>query len=393
MEFVGLTAYIVDCCRTAGGRRNGRLKNWHPADLGGAVLDAILDRNPSLPPEAVDDVIFGCVAQNGIQGANIGRGAVLSSRLPESVPGVAIDRQCGSSQQSIHFAAQAVMSGVNNVVIAGGVEIMSTTNFGGFQKGKKMIEKYETDFSQFLGAELLSRKYNLAREELDKFAVTSHQKAIYATDHGHFKKEIIPVEGWDKKRQMSVEHQKDEGIRRGTTLEKTVKLKPLQEGGIITAATSSQICDGASAVLICNERALKRYKLTPRAKIIGMTLAGSDPVLMLEGPIHATKKAFKQTGLTIDDMDLYEVNEAFAPVPLAWLKALGGDLQKMNVNGGAMALGHPLGATGCKLMATLVCELERRKSKRGVLSICEGGGTANTTIIEICPNSRKEAKL
>ena len=398
------TAYIVDCARTASGKKNGSLKGWHPADLGAAVIDALLART-KIDGAHVDDVIWGCVSQVGAQAGNIGRNIVLSSNLPESVPGTSVDRQCGSSQQAVHFAAQAVMSGVQDVVIAGGVELMSTVPIGsnvadGYKKGRGLPMNKETmrarygpqleaegmkNFSQFDGAEIMARDFGLSREDLDRFAVESHRRAHHATTTGRFAREIVPVACVDADGAETV-HRADQGIRPGTTYETLSKLKPLKgEGsGVITAGTSSQIADGAAAVLICNEAGLAKLGLSPRAKIVSLALAGTDPVVMLAGPIAATQNAFKRCGLSMADMDLYEVNEAFAPVPLAWAKALGADLGKLNVNGGAMALGHPLGCTGAKLMTTLVNELERTGGRYGLQAICEGGGTANATIIERC---------
>jgi len=395
-----LEAYIVDCCRTPAGKKNGWLSKWHPADLGAEVVNALIDRT-GIPPEAVDDCIFGCVSQIGSQAGNVGRNIVLSSKLPLTVPGTTVDRQCGSSQQALHFAAQAVMSGTQDVVIAGGVEVMSLVPIGsnildgmrmkrGNPQGPKIMEKYKVQFSQFLGAELLAKKYDLTRQEMDSFAVASHAKAMKATQNGYFDNEIIPVKGWDKKTNEELSVTKDQGIRPGTTMEKVSKLKTLKKDGVITAALASQISDGASAVMIVNERALRKYGLKPRAKIVSLGLAGSDPVVMLEGPIPATRQALDKANLTLEQCDCYEVNEAFCSVPLAWAKALDADLDKLNMNGGAMALGHPLGATGTKLMCTLVNTLERIGGRYAVQAICEGGGTANATIIERC---RPLAKL
>jgi acetyl-CoA acetyltransferase family protein len=382
----------VDSVRTAGGKKNGALSKLHPADLGAIVIDALLDRN-RVDGKHVDDVIVGCVSQVGAQSANIGRTMVLSSKLPISDPGTTVDRQCGSSQQAVHFAAQAVMSGVQDVVIAAGVESMSQVPIGaaaadglsaghGHPFGGEIIqEKYQgAAFSQFTGAELLAKKYNLTRRELDEFGWQSHVKAQKAIQAGHFRNEIVPVKTPEGKM-----HTQDEGVRMNAQIEQMTKLKTLAEGGIITAGTSSQICDGASAILICNEAGLKKLGLKPKAKIIQLALAGSDPVIMLEGPIPATQNALKKAGLSIRDIDLYEVNEAFAPVPVAWVKALGADFAKLNVNGGACALGHPLGGTGCKIMTTLVHEMERRGARYGLQAICEGGGTANATILERIP--------
>lgn len=397
------TAYIVDACRTASGRKNGRLKGWHPADLGAVVINNLLAKS-KIDGALVDDVIFGCVTQVGAQAGNVARNVVLSSDLPESVPGTSVDRQCGSSQQAIHFAAQAVMSGVQDVVIAGGVEVMSTVPIGanvadGYKKGrglpmnkKTMLERYGKqleregmkNFSQFDGAEIMAREFGLSREDLDRFAVESHRRAAAATAEGRFRREIVPVAGVDPTTGDAVPHREDEGIRPSTEFGALSKLKPLKgEGkGVITAATSSQIADGAAAVLVCNEAGLKKLGLTPRAKIVSLALAGTDPVMMLAGPIAATRTALERASLTLEQMDVYEVNEAFAPVPLAWAKALGADGSKLNVNGGAIALGHPLGGTGAKLMATLLHELERRGGRYALQAICEGGGTANATIIE-----------
>ncbi len=385
-------AYIVGAVRTACGRRNGRLSGVHPIDLGAAVVDELLDRS-ALPSNAVDDVIFGCVSQVGAQAGNLGRNVSLASRLDVSVPGVTIDRQCGSSLQAIHFGAQAVMSGTQDLIICGGVESMSLIPIGsnindtlalgrGVPRGERIDELYAgIEFSQFNGAELLAQKYHISRKELDKFGVLSHQRAAAATGNGYFRREIVPVEialadgGVDT-------HTVDEGIRYDASLEGMEGLKTLFEGGVITAGTASQIADGAAAVLIANRRAVERYNLPVRARIHTLVVVGSDPEIMLEGPIPATEKLLERADLTIDDIDLYEVNEAFGSVPLAWAKALGADLRRLNVNGGAQALGHPLGATGAKLMTTLLHELERREGRYGLIAICEGGGTANATLIE-----------
>jgi acetyl-CoA acetyltransferase family protein len=402
------SAYIVEAVRTAGGKKNGRLREFTPIDLGARVIDAVVDR-AGIDGAHVEDVILGCVTQIGHQAGNIARNVVLASKLPESVPGTTVDRQCGSSQQAIHFAAQAVMSGVQDCVIAGGVECMTVVPIGANVKdavkaghglpyndtlndkyGDRLEERGLRMFSQFEGAELLAEKHGLTRDEMDEFALASHVKAAKATSAGHFKKEIVPVEGLDKEGNKVV-HDVDEGMRPNASLEQMKKLKVLrpkeQKGpsGKITAASSSQICDGAAAILICNEEGLRKLGLRPRAKIVALALAGSDPVIMLEGPIPATQNVLKQAKLGMKDIDLYEVNEAFASVPLAWAKALGADKNKLNVNGGAMALGHPLGGTGAKLMTTLLHELERRGGRYGLQAICEGGGTANATIIERIP--------
>jgi acetyl-CoA acetyltransferase family protein len=386
-------AYIVGAVRTAGGRNKGRLSGMHPADLGGVALDALVQRT-KVDPANIDDVIFGCVGQNGAQAGNIARNCVLSSSLPESVPGTSVDRQCGSGQQAIHFAVQAVMSETQDLVIAGGVETMTRVPIGSNivdslkaghgqpWDGPAIAKRYPgVRFSQFTGAELLAKKHSLTREELDQFAYESHVKAARATKEGRFKREIVPIEVTLESGEKVV-HEVDEGIRFDPSLEKTRSLEPLAPGGVITAANSSQICDGAAAVLIANERAVKGLKLTPRARFHTLTVVGDDPVIMLEGPIPATKKALARAGMKIEDFDAYEINEAFAPVPLAWAKVIGADKAKLNVNGGAMALGHPLGATGAKLMTTLLHELERINGRWGLLAICEGGGTANCTIIE-----------
>ncbi len=385
-------AYIVDAMRTAGGRRGGKLAGWHPADLGGAVLDALVGRT-EVDPGAVEDVIVGCVGQAGEQSFHIGRNCVLASGLPESVPAVSIDRQCGSSQQALQFAAQAVLSGTQDVVIAAGVESMTRVPMGsptllaaeaglGGPKSPRMEERYPgVQFSQFLGAEMMAEKYDFSREELDAYALESHQRAARATEAGAFENEIVPLaisgpEG------STVMHTVDEGIRFDATSESIASVKLLKEGGRITAANASQICDGASAVLVVSEQALKDHGLTPMARVHHLTVTGGDPVIMLEEPISATKRALERSGMRIDDIDLYEVNEAFAPVPLAWLKAIGADHEKLNVNGGAIALGHPLGASGTKLMATLLNALKSRGQRYGLQTMCEGGGLANVTIVE-----------
>ena len=386
-------AYIVSAVRTAGGKKNGRLSKWHPADLGAEVLDELV-RDTGIDPADVDDVIFGCVDQVGAQSGNIGRNAVLASSLPESVPGTSVDRQCGSSQQAIHFAAQAVMSGTQDVVIAGGVEVMSLVPIGasvkdgydaghGFPFNAEGIEKRYPGvfFSQFTGAELVAKKWNLTRDILDNYAYNSHLKAKNATDLSYFDKEILPVKGKNDNGDDSMVTS-DEGIRYDCSVEGLSGLNSVSEGGVITAGNASQITDGAAAVMICNDAGLKKIKKDPRAIIRSISVVGDDPVYMLTGPIPASKLALKTAGLSINDIDLYEVNEAFAPVPLAWAKELDADHAKLNVNGGAIALGHPLGATGAKLMTTLLHELERREGKYALQAICEGGGTANATIFE-----------
>lgn len=382
-------AYIVDAVRTAGGRRNGRLSGIHPNDLAAATLNAIIDRT-GIDPSAVEDVIMGCVGQAGEQSMHIGRNAVLASKLPQSVPSVSIDRQCGSSQQAIHFAAQAVMSGTQDVVIAAGVESMSRVPMGtpmlagtGVSPwARSVLEKYEVEgFSQFHGAEAIARKYGFTREVLDAFGLESHRRAAAATHGGAFDKEIVPITVTlpDGTQEL---HVRDEGIRYDASPEGMASVKLLVEGGAVTAATSSQVTDGSSAALIVSEQALKEHGLTPLARIVNLTVTAGDPVIMLEEPLFATDKALKRAGLTIDDIDLYEVNEAFAPVPLAWLAHTGADRDRLNVNGGAIALGHPLGGSGTKLMATLVHALKARGGRYGLQTMCEGGGIANVTIIE-----------
>lgn len=385
-------AYIVAAARTAGGRRDGKLKDWHPADLAGKVINDLLDRSGAAP-ELVEDVIMGCVSQVGEQAANIGRNAVLASRLPESVPATSVDRQCGSSQQSIHFAAQAVMSGTMDCVIAAGVESMSRVPMGlnislpfkeghGFYVSPAMQERYpDVQFSQFAGAEMVAKKYELSKDEIDAYAYRSHERAIAATQAGAFDEEIVPIEVTNEDGDKEV-HRVDEGIRFDASLEGIQGVKLLAEGGVITAASSSQICDGASGVMIVNEEGLKQLNVKPLAKIIHLSVMGHDPVVMLEAPIPATKRALDKAGLAVDDIDLFEVNEAFGSVPVAYCKELGVDGEKINVHGGAIALGHPLGGSGTKLMATLVHALKRKGGKYGLQTMCEGGGMANVTIIE-----------
>ena len=385
-------AYIVAATRTAGGRKGGRVRGWHPADLGGAVLNELMDRT-GVDPEAVEDVVMGCVMQVGEQSTNIARNAVLSSRLPESVPATSVDRQCGSSQQALQFAAQAVMAGTMDVVIAAGVESMTRVPMGlsvslpakegfGIPKSPKQEERYPNiQFSQFMGAEMIAEKYGLTKDQLDEFGYHSHQRAIAATQAGAFKDEILAIDGLDAEGN-SVRHDVDEGIRFDVSLDGMKGVKLLREGGRITAATSSQICDGASGVMVVSEKALKEHNLTPMARIHHLSILGHDPVIMLEAPIPATERALKKTGLSIDDIDLFEVNEAFASVPVAWLQKTGADPERLNVNGGAIALGHPLGASGTKLMTTLLYALKARGKKYGLQTMCEGGGMANVTIVE-----------
>ena len=385
------TAYIVEAVRTAGGRRGGRLAGVHPVDLLAASLDAIVDRS-GIDPSAVDDVVTGCVTQAGEQSMQVGRMGVLASNLPDSTPAVTIDRQCGSSQQAIQFAAQAVMSGTQDVVIASGVESMTRVPMGsnatlhmkeglGHYKSPRLEEKFPgVQFSQFMGAEMIAEKHGCSKDDLDRFALSSHEKAIAATQAGAFESEIVPVEIETPEGEEM--HTVDEGIRFDASLEGIAGVKLLAPDGKITAASASQICDGSSAVLVVSEEALKKYGLTPIARIHNLTVTAGDPVIMLEEPLFATDKALERSGLKMDDIDLYEVNEAFAPVPLAWLKHTGADPDKLNVHGGAIALGHPLGASGTKLMATLVHALKRHGKKYGLQTMCEGGGVANVTIVE-----------
>ncbi|MDX5986058.1 acetyl-CoA C-acetyltransferase [Sphingomonas echinoides] len=385
-------AYIVDAVRTAGGKRGGKLAGWHPVDMAAAVLDAIVART-GIDAAAVDDVIMGCVMQGGQQAGQVGRNAVLAARnLPDSVPAVSIDRQCGSSQQAMQFAAQAVMSGTQDIIIAAGVESMTRVPMGstatlfmkeglGNYKSPRLEEKYPGIlFSQFMGAEMIVKKHGFDRAQLDAFALESHRRAAAATERGAFADEIIALD--IETPEGVVAHATDEGIRFDATLESIGSVKLLQEGGSISAANASQICDGASAVMIVSEAALKAHNLTPIARIVNLTVTGGDPVIMLEEPLFATDRALQRSGMKIDDIDLYEVNEAFAPVPLAWLKHTGADHAKLNVNGGAIALGHPLGASGTKLMATLVHALKHSGGRYGLQTMCEGGGIANVTIIE-----------
>jgi acetyl-CoA acetyltransferase family protein len=386
-------AYIVSAVRTAGGKKNGSLSQWHPADLGAKVLDELVHQS-GIDPELIDDVIFGCVDQVGAQSGNVARNAVLASSLPESVPGTSVDRQCGSSQQAIHFAIQAVMSGTQDVVIGGGVEVMSMVPIGasitaGYEAGHGlpfdsdgMKERYPgIFFSQFTGAELMAEKWNLSREDLDKFALSSHQKAAAAVEGKYFDREILPIQAKNAEGKTDMIFN-DEGIRYDASFEALSGLNPVTEGGVITAGNASQITDGAAALMICNDEGLKKVKADPRARIVGISVVGDDPIMMLGGPIPASHKVLKATNLNINDIDIYEVNEAFAPVPLSWAIELKADMTRLNVNGGAMALGHPLGATGAKLMTTMLHELERTNARYGLQAICEGGGTANATIIE-----------
>mmetsp|Transcript_61198 Transcript_61198/g.101828 ORF Transcript_61198/g.101828 Transcript_61198/m.101828 type:complete len:406 (-) Transcript_61198:95-1312(-) len=401
------SAYIVRVARTASGKRNGRISHLHPAALGAVSVDAALTRVSEFDYSLVDDVIFGCVTQVGSQGLNLGRNVVLNSTiLPISVPGTSVDRQCGSSQQAIHFAAQAVMSGTQDIIVAGGVESMSMVPLfssvpkrGPFgdpnSEGVKQRFGNAPFFSQFIGAEMMCSQYEITREEMDEFAAGSHAKAATAQENGHFVREIVGVEGKEKDG-STVMHDSDEGVRPLTTIAKLAHLETLVEQGFcpppvdapagrITAGNASQIADGSAAILIANEQGLRKMgNPLPLARIHSLAIAASDPVLMLQAPIPATTKVLERARLSISDVDLYEVNEAFACIPMAWAKALGADPIKLNVNGGACALGHPLGGTGAKLMATLVSEMVRTKARLGLQAICEGGGTANATIVELC---------
>ncbi len=386
-------AFIVAAVRTAGGRRGGRLSGWHQVDLAAQVIRALVAR-VGADPALIEDVILGCVGQAGEQSTNVARNAVLASGLPESVPGTSVDRQCGSSQQALHFAAQAVLSGTMDVVIAGGVESMSRVPMGmpaalphkhgfGSYMSPRLAERYPgVEFSQFTGADAIARKYGQTKEALAEYAVASHHRADAATREGRFAAEILPVESRAADGAAGAPHAVDEGIRPDATLEGVLAVKPILEGGIVTAATASQICDGAAGLLVASERGLKDLGVPPLARVHHMSVLGHDPVIMLEAPIPATERALAKSGLGIDAIDLYEVNEAFAPVPLAWLSATGADPARLNVNGGAIALGHPLGASGAKLMTTLLHALRARRSRYGLLTMCEGGGMANVTIVE-----------
>jgi acetyl-CoA acyltransferase len=390
------TAVIVDAVRTPGGKRNGKLRNWHAVDLASESLKAIAERN-GLDPALVDDVIIGCVMQVSEQSLSVGRNAVLAAGWPESVPATTIDRQCGSSQQAIHFAAQGVIAGAYDVVVAGGVESMTHTPMGssvvrdfGFPFGPRMMARYSDDEGhsrlkgQGIGAEMIADQWGISRDELDAFSVRSHQRAAQATAEGRFEREIVPVpvrddEGNDTDEVFGA----DEGIRPDSTVEALANLKPaFKEDGKVTAGNSSQITDGSSAVLIMSEEKASSLGLTPRARFHAFALAGVDPVTMLTGPIPATTTVLERAKLTLDDIDAVEINEAFASVVLAWEKEHHPNMDVVNPNGGAIALGHPLGASGGKLMATLVNELERTDGRYGLLTMCEGGGLANATIIE-----------
>jgi acetyl-CoA C-acetyltransferase len=378
-------AYLVDAVRTPVGKKGGSLANAHPADLGAHVLKALIART-GIDPAAVDDVVFGCVDTIGPQAGDVARTCWLSAGLPESVPGVTIDRQCGSSQQAVHFAAQGVLSGTADLIVAGGVQNMSMIPIGSYNRAGEPFgfkhpldratgwgRRYgDTPISQFQSAEMIAEKWNISRLDMEKFALESHRRAVKASQEGRFSKEIVAYESLSA----------DEGPRANTSLEKMASLEPLKPGGRLTAAVSSQISDGASAVLVASEKAVKEHGLKPRARVHHISVRGDDPIWMLTAPIPATQHALKKTGLRIEDIDRVEINEAFASVVLAWLKETGADPARVNANGGAIALGHPLGATGTRLMSTLLNELERTRGRYGLQTMCEGGGQANVTIIE-----------
>ena len=378
-------AYIVDAIRTPTGKKGGGLSQVHPADLGAHVIAEVLERN-DVDPMAVDDVVMGCLDNLGPQAGDIARTAWLAAGLPEAVPGTTVDRQCGSGQQAVSFAAMGVMSGVQDLVVAGGMQNMSMIPIGlaleaakpfghddPFTGSTGWVDRYGTqEVSQFRGAEMIAEKWDLSREDMEAFAFESHERAIRAIDEGRFDPEVSPLAGVEA----------DEGPRRGGSLEKMAQLAPLVEGGRITAALASQVSDGAAALLVASEQAVADHGLTPRARIHHMSVRGDDPIYMLTGPIAATTHALERTGMSIDDFDLFECNEAFAPVPLAWMLEHHVPHEKVNVNGGAIALGHPLGCSGAKLMTTLLHELERTGGRYGLQTMCEGGGQANVTIIE-----------
>jgi acetyl-CoA C-acetyltransferase len=378
-------AYIVDAIRTPTGKKGGGLSQVHPADLGAHVISGVLERN-DVDPMAVDDVVMGCVDNLGPQAGDIARTAWLAAGLPEAVPGTTVDRQCGSGQQAVSFAAMGVMAGVQDLVVAGGMQNMSMIPIGlaleaakpfghedPFSGSTGWVDRYGTqEVSQFRGAEMIAEKWDLSREAMEAFAFESHQRAVRAIDEGRFDPEVSPLAGVEA----------DEGPRRGGSLEKMAQLAPLVEGGRITAALASQVSDGAAALLIASEQAVADHGLTPRARIHHMSVRGDDPIYMLTGPIAATTHALEKTGMSIDDFDLFECNEAFAPVPLAWMLEHSVPHEKVNVNGGAIALGHPLGCSGAKLMTTLLHELERTGGRYGFQTMCEGGGQANVTILE-----------
>ncbi len=378
-------AFIVEAVRTPVGKKNGGLSKVHPADLGAHVLRALVER-AKIDPRAVDDVVFGNVDGIGPQAGDIARTCWLSAGLPDEVPGVTVDRQCGSSQQALHFAAQAVMSGTSDLVVAGGVQSMSLIPIGSsmtagqpygfehpFAGARGWTERYGTQaVSQFRSAEMIAEKWNLSRREMEEYALESHRRAVRAIDEGRFAREIAPLG----------EVRADEGPRRDTSLDRMASLQPLAQGGRITAAVSSQISDGAAAILVASERAVREHGLKPRARVAHMSVRGDDPIWMLTAPIPATRHALAKAGMKLDAIDLVEINEAFVSVVLAWAREVGADLSRVNVNGGAVALGHPLGATGARLMTTLLHELERTGKRYGLQTMCEGGGQANVTIVE-----------
>ena len=378
-------AYIIDAIRTPTGRRKGTLAEVHAADLGAFILRTLVDRH-DIPAEDYDDVIFGCVDAVGPLAGNIARTCWLTAGFPEAIPGVSVDRQCGSSQQAVHFAAQGIMAGVQDLVIAGGVQTMTKIPIGSamllaqplgfndpFSGSEGWVKRYGNEpVSQFHGAELMAEKWGISRKEMEEYALASHQRAAAAIDAGKFDNEVVPFNGLEM----------DETVRRDTTMEKMATLETLQEGGKIHAGISSQTSDASSAMLLASEDAVKKYNLKPRARVHHMSVRGDDPIFMLTAPIPATEYALKKTGMSLDDIDCVEINEAFAPVPMAWLKETGYPHEKTNVNGGAIALGHPLGATGTKLMSTLLNELEHSGGRYGLQTMCEGGGLANVTIIE-----------
>ena len=380
-------AFIVDAVRTPVGKRGGSLAGMHSADLGGHALKGLINKT-AINPSIVEDVIFGCVDTIGSQAGDIARTSWLVAGLPEEVPGTTIDRQCGSSQQAVHFAAQAVKSGTNDVVVAGGVQNMSQIPISAamlagkeygfsdpFNDSKGWQSRYGAgEVSQFKSAQMIAEKWEISRVEMEKFSLESHLKAIEAIDKGKFKEEIIPIDDFVE----------DETPRRDTSLERMAALEPLEEGGRITAAVSSQNCDASAAILVVSERALKEYQLTPKARIHHISVRADNPIWMLTAPIRATKYALQKSGMSLSDIDLIEINEAFASVVLAWQKEMSCNMEKINVNGGAIALGHPLGATGSRLMTTLLYEMHRRKVRYGLQTMCEGGGQANVTILERC---------
>lgn len=386
-------AFIVGAARLAGGRRGGRLSAMHPVTLGAHLLDSLVER-VGIAPDAIEDVVMGCVTQVGEQSVNIGRNVVLGSRLPDSVPAVTIDRQCGSSQQALHFAAQAVMSGVHDVVIAAGTENMTRAPIGAAHRLAKeaglgtgpLTDAIRTRFgveafSQFASAQMLADKYGLSREAMDRYALASHRRAAEAAGNGAFAAEIVPIEAVQGDGSL-VHHATDEGVRSNALLEALAGLAPMTEGGAITAGNTSQICDGAAGLMVVSAQALKDHGLTPLARVHAMTVTAGDPVLMIEEPVHACRRVLARAGLEIDDIGLYEVNEAFACVPLAWAAALCADPERMNAHGGAIALGHPLGASGARIATTLIHAMQRHGHRYGLQTMCEGGGLSNATIFE-----------